>query len=77
MLRLVPGEGGGVQVETLWTEPVLRSTYVVPVYHDGFLYGMSGRVTLTCVDAARSSSGPTASCSCTGATPRTWASGET
>jgi len=53
MLRLVPGEGGGVQVETLWTEPVLRSTYVVPVYHDGFLYGMSGRVTLTCVDAAR------------------------
>ena len=32
--------------------PVLRQTYVVPVYRDGFLYGMSGRMTLTCVDAA-------------------------
>ena len=52
MLRLVPGDGGRIGVETLWTAPVLRATYVVPVYHDGFLYGMSGRVTLTCVDAA-------------------------
>ena len=51
MLRLVP-EGDGLRVETLWTAPVLRGTYVIPVYHDGFLYGMSGRVTLTCVDAA-------------------------
>ena len=31
---------------------MLRGTYVIPVYHDGFLYGMSGRITLTCVDAA-------------------------
>ena len=52
MLRLLPGEGGVLRVETLWTAPVLRGTYVIPVYHDGFLYGMSGRVTLTCVDAA-------------------------
>ena len=52
MLRLVPGDGDAVRVETLWSAPVLRSTYVIPVYHDGFLYGMSGRVTLTCVDAA-------------------------
>jgi outer membrane protein assembly factor BamB len=52
MLRLLPGEGGVFRVETLWTAPVLRGTYVIPVYHDGFLYGMSGRVTLTCVDAA-------------------------
>jgi hypothetical protein len=51
MLRLVP-EGDGLRAETLWTAPVLRGTYVIPVYHDGFLYGMSGRVTLTCVDAA-------------------------
>jgi outer membrane protein assembly factor BamB len=52
MLRLVPTFDGSVQVETLWTAPVLRSTYVVPVYHDGFLYGMNGRAALTCVDAA-------------------------
>lgn len=52
MLRLSPASDGGVAVETLWTAPVLRTTYVVPVYHDGFLYGMNGRATLTCVDAA-------------------------
>ena len=51
MLRLVPRPDGGATVETLWTAPVLRTTYVVPVYHGGFLYGMSGRSTLTCVDA--------------------------
>jgi len=51
MLRLL-SEGAALRVETLWTAPVLRGTYVIPVYHDGFLYGMSGRVTLTCVDAA-------------------------
>jgi outer membrane protein assembly factor BamB len=52
MLRLVPGPDGSTKVETLWTAPVLRSTYVVPAYHDGYLYGMNGRATLTCVDAA-------------------------
>ena len=52
MLRLVPGPDSSTKVETLWTAPVLRSTYVVPVYHDGYLYGMNGRATLTCVDAA-------------------------
>jgi len=51
MLRLTQ-DGTQVRVETLWTAPVLQRTYVVPAYHDGFLYGMSGRVTLTCVDAA-------------------------
>jgi outer membrane protein assembly factor BamB/enterochelin esterase-like enzyme len=51
MLRLVP-EGDGLRVETLWSAPVLRGTYLIPVYHAGFLYGMSGRITLTCVDAA-------------------------
>lgn len=51
MLRLLP-EGDGLRVETLWTAPVLRGTYLIPVYHDGFLYGMSGRITLTCVEAA-------------------------
>jgi outer membrane protein assembly factor BamB len=52
MLRLEAGADGSLRVETLWTEPVLRMTYVVPVYHDGFLYGMGGRALLTCVDAA-------------------------
>jgi outer membrane protein assembly factor BamB/enterochelin esterase-like enzyme len=52
MLRLTADGDERVRVETLWTAPVLRQTYVVPVYHDGFLYGMSGRMTLTCVDAA-------------------------
>lgn len=52
MLRLVSGADGRTTVETLWTAPVLRTTYVVPVYHRGFLYGMNGRSTLTCVDAA-------------------------
>lgn len=51
VLRIVPRPDGGAGVETLWTAPVLRTTYVVPVYHGGFLYGMSGRSTLTCVDA--------------------------
>jgi enterochelin esterase-like enzyme/outer membrane protein assembly factor BamB len=52
MLRLSNGADGRTSVETLWKAPVLRSTYVVPVYHDGFLYGMNGRATLSCVDAA-------------------------
>ena len=52
MLRLVAGPDGSTKVETLWTAPVLRSTYVVPVYHQGYLYGMNGRATLSCVDAA-------------------------
>jgi outer membrane protein assembly factor BamB len=52
MLRLRTGADGRVSVETLWSAPVLHTTYVVPVYHDGFLYGMNGRSLLTCVDAA-------------------------
>jgi enterochelin esterase-like enzyme/outer membrane protein assembly factor BamB len=52
MLRLSMGADGRTVVDTLWTAPVLRATYSVPVYHHGFLYGMSGRATLACVDAA-------------------------
>ena len=51
MYRLSEAAGGGVSVETLWTAPVLRQTYAVPVYHDGYLYGMNGRTVFTCVDA--------------------------
>ncbi len=52
MLHLRTGADGRTTVETLWTAPALRTTYVVPVYHRGFLYGMNGRALLTCVDAA-------------------------
>ncbi len=52
MLKITPKADGAATVETLWTKPVLRSTYSIPVYHDGFLYGVNGRAVLTCVDAA-------------------------
>jgi enterochelin esterase-like enzyme/outer membrane protein assembly factor BamB len=52
MLRLRTDAAGHTTVETLWTAPVMRTTYVVPVYHKGFLYGMNGRSLLTCADAA-------------------------
>lgn len=44
-------QGSGFAVETLWANNSIRGTYVHPVYHEGFLYGMAGRI-LTCVDAA-------------------------
>jgi enterochelin esterase-like enzyme/outer membrane protein assembly factor BamB len=52
MLRLAESADGAVTVQTLWTAPVLHTTYSPPVYYDGFLYGMNGRATLACVDAA-------------------------
>jgi outer membrane protein assembly factor BamB/enterochelin esterase-like enzyme len=52
MFRLVHAADGRVSVQTLWTAPVLRTTYAVPVYHDGHLYGMNGRTAVACVDAA-------------------------
>lgn len=52
MFRMAAAPDGSVSVQSLWTAPVLRSTYVVPVYHDGHLYGMNGRTVFTCVDAA-------------------------
>ena len=51
MYRLVEAADGRISAKTLWTAPVLRQTYAVPVYHDGHLYGMNGRTVLTCVDA--------------------------
>lgn len=51
MYRLVES-GGGVSLETLWSAPVLRQSYAVPVYREGHLYGMNGRTTFMCVDAA-------------------------
>ncbi|HEY7514748.1 MAG TPA: PQQ-binding-like beta-propeller repeat protein, partial [Vicinamibacteria bacterium] len=52
LLKITPKADGGATVESLWTKPVLRNTYSIPVYHDGFLYGINGRSVLTCVDAA-------------------------
>ena len=52
MYRLAEGPDGGIAIETLWKAPVLRQTYGLPVYHDGFLYGMNGRTVWTGVDAA-------------------------
>ncbi len=37
-------------VTPLWSNNALSSTYVQPVYHQGHLYGIAGRI-LTCVDA--------------------------
>ena len=52
MLRVRVGAESGYAIEPLWTAPVLRTTYVIPVYNDGHLYGMNGRTVFTCVDAA-------------------------
>jgi enterochelin esterase-like enzyme/outer membrane protein assembly factor BamB len=52
MFKLVEAPDGSVSVQTLWSAPVLRNTYGIPVYHEGHLYGMNGRTTFTCVDAA-------------------------
>jgi outer membrane protein assembly factor BamB/enterochelin esterase-like enzyme len=51
LIRLVNGTDGKINVETVWTAGVFKTTYSVPVYHDGYFYGYNGRI-LTCVDAA-------------------------
>jgi enterochelin esterase-like enzyme/outer membrane protein assembly factor BamB len=47
----VEAKGSGYEASQLWANNSIRSTYAVPVYHDGHVYGMSGRI-FTCVDAA-------------------------
>ncbi len=51
MLRIRPGDGGDWEIAELWTSRAIKATYVLPVYHDGYLYGMNGKI-FTCVDAA-------------------------
>jgi enterochelin esterase-like enzyme/outer membrane protein assembly factor BamB len=51
MYRLEEDAAGRIVPKTLWTAPVLRQTYGIPVVHDGHLYGMNGRTVFTCVDA--------------------------
>jgi outer membrane protein assembly factor BamB/enterochelin esterase-like enzyme len=51
MIHLTAGSDGKIKVEPVWTAGVLKSSYSVPVYYKGYLYGYNGRTILTCVDA--------------------------
>jgi outer membrane protein assembly factor BamB/enterochelin esterase-like enzyme len=51
LIRLVSSSDGKITVEKVWTAPVFKTTYSIPVYHDGHFYGFNGRV-LSCVNAA-------------------------
>lgn len=50
MLEVARGADGH-QISEVWSTNAIRGTYVIPVIHDGFIYGMTGRI-FTCVDAA-------------------------
>jgi enterochelin esterase-like enzyme/outer membrane protein assembly factor BamB len=50
MLEVVRA-GDTFEVKELWASNAIRSSYVHPVFHQGYLYGMAGRI-FTCVDAA-------------------------
>jgi enterochelin esterase-like enzyme/outer membrane protein assembly factor BamB len=41
----------GWSIEESWSSNAIKQSYVTPVYHDGYIYGMSNRI-FTCVDAA-------------------------
>ena len=51
MLEIQTDSDGSWQVSELWKSRAIKSTYVLPVYHDGYLYGMNNKI-FTCVDAA-------------------------
>jgi enterochelin esterase-like enzyme/outer membrane protein assembly factor BamB len=50
MLDISRNDDGVYAIEEVWTRNSVKSTYVIPVYHDGYIYGMSGRI-FVCVDA--------------------------
>ena len=50
MLQIEKGSDG-YAVKELWSNGSLKQSYVQPVVHNGYIYGISGRI-LTCVDAA-------------------------
>jgi len=50
MLR-VARSGDDYAVSELWSGGAIKNSYVVPVYHAGYLYGMANRI-FTCMDAA-------------------------
>ena len=47
----VENKDGAYEITEAWANNSFRGTYVTPAYHDGHLYGMSGRI-FVCVDAA-------------------------
>jgi outer membrane protein assembly factor BamB len=49
MVQVTAGDAG-YEVTELWTTQGLRRSYVQPVIHDGFLYGMNNRI-FTCISA--------------------------
>lgn len=51
LLEVSSGGDGSATVKELWKSRALANSYVVPVFHQGFFFGYSGRI-LSCVDAA-------------------------
>ena len=51
MLRITGKKRGKFEITELWSDKSISGTYVIPVYLDGYLYGMTGKI-FTCVDAA-------------------------
>ena len=51
MLEIDAGDDGVWRISELWTSRAIKGTYVLPVYHEGYLYGMNGKI-FTCIDAA-------------------------
>ena len=44
-------KGDSYEISELWSTNSIKSTYAQPVVHNGYIYGMTGRI-FTCVDAA-------------------------
>jgi enterochelin esterase-like enzyme/outer membrane protein assembly factor BamB len=51
MLRVERKKSGDYEITELWSGANIKASYSIPIYHDGYLYGMSGRI-FVCVDAA-------------------------
>ena len=51
MVSIGKGKELDYEVQELWSGNAIKNSYVVPLYHDGYIYGINNRV-LTCVDAA-------------------------
>ena len=50
MLEVKKKGVGDVEVKELWSTNSIKSSYVTPVFHEGYIYGMSNRI-FTCLDA--------------------------
>jgi len=47
----VTRKGKEYEIDEQWATHAIKSSYVTPVYHDGYIYGMSNRI-FVCMDAA-------------------------